>query len=178
MTNTFAELEKRLHSSLSAEIGSVHIGLQRAAEMRYRGQKQGIRAEIGTAANRDAIREIFNRTYMRRYGHVDEGAPIEFVSLYLTGAAHIKGPSLPDLRPDSRRKRVQAQKSRAVHFPERGGRVDTPVYQRAALKPDFQAPGPAIIEEYGSTTVVGPDDHFRVGRLWEIRITFTAKAPL
>jgi N-methylhydantoinase A len=174
MTSTFGELEKRLSETLAGEIGSVEIGLQRAAEMRYRGQKQGIRAEVGTATDPAAIREIFNRTYLRRYGHVDEQAPVEFVSLYLTGSARIKGPGLADLRPDSRRQRPGAQERRPVYFTERGARVDTPVYQRGALNPGFEAAGPAIIEEYGSTTIVGPDDRFRVGTLSEIRITFNS----
>jgi N-methylhydantoinase A len=59
-----------------------------------------------------------------------------------------------------------------VFFPERGARTDTPVHQRSDLPAGFEARGPAVIEEYGSTTVVGPDDRFSVGRLGEIHIRF------
>ena len=31
--------------------------------------------------------------------------------------------------------------------------------------------GPAVIEEYGSTTLIGPGDRFEVGRLGELRIS-------
>jgi N-methylhydantoinase A len=44
------------------------------------------------------------------------------------------------------------------------------VYDRFALKPGFSAEGPAIIEEYGSTTVVWPGDSFEIGKLSEIVI--------
>ena len=50
-------------------------------------------------------------------------------------------------------------------------RIDTPVFERTRLAPGFEAQGPAIIEEYGSTTVIGPTDAFVVGSLGEIRIT-------
>ena len=34
----------------------------------------------------------------------------------------------------------------------------------------FAANGPAMIEEYGSTTLVWPGDRFEIGELHEIRI--------
>ena len=36
--------------------------------------------------------------------------------------------------------------------------------------PGFQGEGPALIEEYGSTTLVWPGDSFEIGTLGEIRI--------
>ena len=57
-----------------------------------------------------------------------------------------------------------------MYFAERAKRMRSPVYQRASLPAGFAAQGPAVIEEYGSTTIVGPDDRFEVGRLGEIRI--------
>ena len=46
--------------------------------------------------------------------------------------------------------------SRAVYFAESGGPVDCPVYDRYGLGPDFEVPGPAIVEEVDSTTVIHP----------------------
>ena len=48
--------------------------------------------------------------------------------------------------------------------------MEAAVYDRAALEPGFSAAGPALIEEYGSTTLVLPGDRFTIGRLHEIRI--------
>jgi N-methylhydantoinase A len=172
MADVFGELEARLRLSLSEEIGTEEINFQRNVEMRYRGQKQGIRAEIGADVSTAGIREVFERTYLRRYGHVDAQAPIEFVGLLVTGSARIQGPKLNELQSELRTARPDAQKKRPVYFTERAARLETPVYQRSALKPGFEIDGPAIIEEYGSTTVVGPDDHLRVGTLSELRITF------
>ena len=48
--------------------------------------------------------------------------------------------------------------------------MDTQIFDREALEPGFKAAGPAIIEEYGSTTLVRPGDRFEIGALREIRI--------
>ena len=39
---------------------------------------------------------------------------------------------------------------------------DTPVFERATLGAGFKLDGPAVIEEFGSTTVVFPGQHLRV----------------
>jgi N-methylhydantoinase A len=44
------------------------------------------------------------------------------------------------------------------------------VYKRARLPAGFRAKGPALIEEYGSTTVIGPRDRFFIGELGEIHV--------
>jgi N-methylhydantoinase A len=48
------------------------------------------------------------------------------------------------------------KKHRAAYFPEAGGYVDTPVYDRYRLDPGARLTGPAIVEERESTTVIGP----------------------
>ncbi len=96
-------------------------------------------------------------------------SPIEFVGLVLTGAARIQRPDLEGLSPAGSGADAGSAKHRSVHFGTRG-RVETPVLRRAGLPVGHKGHGPAIIEEYGSTTVVGPDDRFEIGRLGEIRI--------
>jgi N-methylhydantoinase A len=48
------------------------------------------------------------------------------------------------------------KKTRPAYFPEAGGYVETPVYDRYGLRARMSFDGPAIIEERESTTVVGP----------------------
>ena len=43
-----------------------------------------------------------------------------------------------------------------AYFPEAGGYVETPVYDRYGLSAGARFHGPAIVEERESTTVVGP----------------------
>jgi N-methylhydantoinase A len=55
-------------------------------------------------------------------------------------------------------------------FDDAAAPVETRVFQRSALPPGFKADGPALIEEYGSTTLVWPGDRFFIGMLGEITI--------
>ncbi len=62
-----------------------------------------------------------------------------------------------------------AQK-RTIYFGG-AGFLEASVFDRDSLAPGFAAQGPAVIEEYGSTTVVWPGDRFEIGTLREIRIS-------
>ena len=48
------------------------------------------------------------------------------------------------------------------------------IYARDSLAVGFSAAGPAIVEEYGSTTLIGPQDTFEIGALGEVRIAVGA----
>ena len=48
--------------------------------------------------------------------------------------------------------------------------LEAAVYERTSLTAGFKGQGPALIEEYGSTTLICPEDRFEVGELGEIRI--------
>ena len=60
--------------------------------------------------------------------------------------------------------------TRPVYFGKTHGTMTTQVFDRDALAPGFAAAGPAVIEEYGSTTLIWPGDRFRIGAMGEIRI--------
>jgi N-methylhydantoinase A/oxoprolinase/acetone carboxylase beta subunit len=57
-----------------------------------------------------------------------------------------------------------------VFFLEQDRFLDTRIHDRAMLKPGFAGEGPALIVEYGSSTLIGPRDRFVVGKLGEIDI--------
>jgi N-methylhydantoinase A len=137
--------------------------------MRFHGQRHTIRNVIGSAVIEDEIRASFEATYERRYGFVEKNSPIEFVGLVVTAVVAMDRPVPAQLVLP---KRSAATATRAVFFAERGARIATPVLQRGSLDVGFEGAGPAVIEEYGSTTVVGPDDRFTVGRFGELHIRF------
>jgi len=58
----------------------------------------------------------------------------------------------------------------ADYLGKESGTVTAQVYDRTALAPGFKGEGPALIEEYGSTTLIWPGDRFEVGALGELRI--------
>ena len=48
--------------------------------------------------------------------------------------------------------------------------IDCPVYRRESLTPDEQIDGPAIIQEYASTTVLFPADRAEVTASGELLV--------
>ena len=165
----FAEMESTAAAQLGDETGAGEIRFERFAEMRYKGQKHSIRMAVSGLADADAVRESFEADYRRRYGHADSKAPAEYVGLHLGALADTARPDIARLLPAGT-SRQAAGASRPVYFSQVHAAVDTKVFNRYDLEAGFAAQGPAIIEEYGSTTLIGPDQRFEVGRLGEIRI--------
>jgi N-methylhydantoinase A len=173
MAETFATLERDAASALAGEFGTSDVFFERHAEMRYRGQRHNIKVPVSGLHNKDAIRTAFERDYKRRYGHADAKAPAEFQALHLSAFARLKQPDVARL-PRAAIPTETAQ-TRRVYIGNAGGWLDAKIYHRDALEPGFTAAGPAVIEEYGSTTVVWPGDKFAIGSLREITISCSAK---
>jgi N-methylhydantoinase A len=171
MDGAFADLERTLSAALAAEFGTHDVHFARFAEMRYRGQRHNIRVPVSGLASVEQIRSAFEHDYRRRYGHADAKTPAEFQALHLSAFARLDRPRIERL---PRAAAVPGPKaSRDVYFAEAGGMVETRVYDRYALAPGFRDAGPAILEEYGSTTIVRPGDRFEIGPMHEIRIDCT-----
>jgi N-methylhydantoinase A len=145
----FADLERQALRDLRAEgFTASRIKLMRALAMRYRGQS----FELEIAAGNDLI-PAFHRAHRERYGHADPGRAVEIVSVRLRGVGVTEKPAL---KRANRLKEFAArpQRSALVWLGEKQARVS--VYDRAGLRPGAVTDAPAIIVEYGSTTLVPP----------------------
>ena len=164
----FATMEKASLEALEAEFGTNDVFFERHAEMRYRGQRHNIKVPVSGLKEAVDVRDAFERDYRRRYGHADAKAPAEFQALHLSAFARLKRPDIKRL-PRAAVK-AQASRKRQIYLGNAGGWIDAQIFNRDALEPGFNAMGPAVIEEYGSTTMVWPGDRFEIGKLHEIRI--------
>jgi N-methylhydantoinase A len=115
------------------------------------------------------VRAAFERDYKRRYGHADAKASTEFQALHLSAFARQRRPDLARL-PDVAGSGSKSGK-RSVYFGSIGKSVSAEVLDRYSLPIGYKGQGPAVIEEYGSTTIIGPTDSFEIGPLKEIRIS-------
>jgi N-methylhydantoinase A len=173
MAETFAVLETDAQAALAQEFGTGEVFFERHAEMRYRGQRHNIKVPVSGLKDNESIRAAFERDYKRRYGHADAKAPAEFQALHLSAFARLKQPEIARLpRPATPAETAQTRK---IFLGNAGGWLDAKIFHRDALDPGFNAAGPAVIEEYGSTTLIWPGDSFEIGSLREIRIYCAAK---
>ena len=168
LTSEFASLEAEA-TRAHADGGSVKgIYFSREFEMRYRGQKQGIRVAVPEVLTADAILSAFEGAYAKRYGSIRPNMVVEFVMLIIS--AFVPMPR-PDLNSSGDATRPPEPRTvRSVYLGIQTGRVDTKIYRREDLPIESKLVGPAIIEEFSATTVLGPGDVLTVGSLGELRI--------
>src|SRR5919106_3787845 len=172
MRDVFGALEKESLQSLTTEFGTHEVFFEYYAEMRYRGQRHNIKVPVSGLKDTAAIREAFEREYRRRYGHADAKAPAEFQALHLSAFARLERPDIARL--PRMAAKADSLLTRKVYFGSAGGWLDAKIFNRDSLESGSSAAGPAVIEEYGSTTVVWPGDRFEIGPLREIRMQCVA----
>jgi N-methylhydantoinase A len=167
----YGELETQGRAALRREFGEGSIAIEREAEMRYKGQHHSIKIPIAGSDDAAKLRARFDQEYLRRYGHTNAAADVEIVVLHSLATLHMKRPELNRLaKPLAGRKQAAELELRPIFFLEEDRFLPTQVYDRPALGPAFSGRGPALIVEYGSSTLIGPRDTFSIGKLGEIEI--------
>ncbi len=159
----YAALEGDAVTTLERDgIERARIRLAREADIRYVGQSMEVRvpAPAGTIDQAFIARTIdaFHAAHSKAFGYNYAGMQkVEIVNFCVSGFGMIERPDIPKL---GVMKAEPRYRSRPVYF---GGAFrDTPVYDRSTLPPDFRLDGPAIVEEFGSTTVVFPGQWLNV----------------
>lgn len=168
----FAAMEDELRTLMQPEFDVSRISYIREADMNYVGQAHSVRVSLPEVLTAATVSEAFEREYQLRYGHLNAGMDIAFVVIRAGAIVPTARPSLDAVKwvgsPDAA---FSAYTARPVYFAQAKARVETPVYRREHLPVGARIEGPAVIEEYSSTTIVGTRDHAVVGRLGELRIT-------
>ena len=167
LKDAFADMEEEARALLIRDFAASEVLFERYGEMRYVGQRHNIKVPLPDTADPGAIRASFDRDYKRRYGHADARANAEFQALHLSAFSRLRRPELKWL-PRAQSGDATPQR-RSVYFGG-AGTLATDIFDRTALPPGFSGQGPALIEEYGSTTLIWPGDRFEVGTLGELRI--------
>jgi len=134
------------------------VAITRSVDARYVGQGYELTVPVPggalDAAALDRVRASFDEIYAARYGYAQPAEPVEVVTWKLSaigGAARIalaKAATSPVAGAVKGRRRA--------YFPETGGWVDCPIYDRYNLAAGLQIAGPAIVEERESTSVLPP----------------------
>lgn len=153
----YAELEAEALARFAAEGAAPgELRYAHALEMRYAGQEHTVRVPVERAALEAGTLEAeFHRQHRRRYTFDLAGTPVEVVTFHLTAFRAVEKPPAPRLARDGRSAASALKGRRAVDF-DADGVHECPVYERDLLPPGFRAPGPLLIEEAASTTLVHP----------------------
>jgi N-methylhydantoinase A len=160
----YAALESEAVETLVRDgIKREQIRIMREADIRYVGQSMEVRVAApggvvdGTFLAR--LIDAFNAAHLRTFGYNYAGRQkVELVNFTVSGFGLIERPSMPKLAIGDARPVPKG--TRPVYFD--GGFVATPIWDRATLPPGFAFDVPAVVEEFGSTTVVFPGQHLEV----------------
>ncbi|MGW5644374.1 hydantoinase/oxoprolinase family protein [Saccharopolyspora sp. NPDC003752] len=157
---------------LAAEAPSdVDTAITGVARMRYARQnfelsvplpQQVIDAARFDAAALAALSTAFHDQHTKSYGFAHRDARVQIVEVQLTPAAVVDKPELPAIEAGTDPADALLG-HRPVDFDETGV-VDTPVYDRSGLRAGTVLPGPAIVEQLDTTTVITPSAAAHVDR--------------
>jgi N-methylhydantoinase A len=127
--------------------------------MRYLGQEHTVKVPIPGGVITDAmmleICERFHRLHEHTYTFRLDTL-IEFVNYHVTGFGIVEKPQLKKLDGTHGSLEAARKGTRRVNFDELGYH-EAPIYERSLLPVGVRIPGPLVIEEPASTTVVFPD---------------------
>jgi len=173
----FARLSAAAAASLEQDgIPRAAVRILCSADMRYVGQKSELPVPVDTQRlDTDTLNEAFFGVYAERYSHSRRAAPTEIVNIRVTAVGEIEKADLSKLSAPATRDSAGAVVSRPVYFGGKGW-MDCPVYDRYRLAIGSRFDGPAIIEELGATTVVGPLDVFSVDAQHNLVVDVRAEA--
>jgi N-methylhydantoinase A len=158
---------------IEAGIPVSDISLTLRLDMRYHGQGYEIEVALptdcgpdlaGVTALRPHLKELFEARYAEVFSEVflEESLEVMNWKVQATGpeTAASKGYAVMDASPEVTGALIETARkgNRLAYFPEAGDYVKAEVYDRLALTPGAEIPGPAMIEERESTCVIGPGD--------------------
>ena len=154
----FTEMEGAARRQLELEgFGAGQQRLLRSLDLRYRSQAFELNVAVGDVVAPealDAVEAAFHRRHLEMYGHADPAATVELVNARL--AAYGLVPKPPPARHTTAVTSLDAAlvERRTVWF--EGAPRDCPVWERERLPARALLRGPAIVEEFGATTVIPP----------------------
>jgi N-methylhydantoinase A len=176
LVNIYAELIGSGRATLNDEgvDASAHT-YEHTLDLRYVGQEFSVQVPVTElelqAGDAAGIKRRFDEIYDRRFGNAAQDEPLELVNLRLTARGARPKIGFPKLTPGSVDPRIG---TRPIYFDDRSRPVEAAVFQRARMAPGTRAQGPAVIEEYGSTTVLFDGDTATITDTGEIVISVGA----
>jgi N-methylhydantoinase A/oxoprolinase/acetone carboxylase beta subunit len=137
----FRNLEKRARADARG------AALERFADVRYAGQSYELTIPFGGD---------FHGEHRRVYGYSDPKRATQTVTLRVRATVAVQRPKLPELS----RAAAAPMGKRRVWIEGRWRRIPAGARENLGPKP---VPGPALITDYGSTTLVAPGWSIRIG---------------
>jgi N-methylhydantoinase A len=163
-----AEMEGQARERMGAA-DIVDIRMRHFLEVRYTGQDFSLPISVDPSCYGDGyastVRDAFHQLHQTRFGYHDADLALEIVNAHLAAIASSTLDALP--APPQREGPAQIGRRSVIFDAET---IDCPLYRRESLPRGEQIDGPAIIQEYASTTALFPQDRLEVMESGELLI--------
>jgi N-methylhydantoinase A/oxoprolinase/acetone carboxylase beta subunit len=183
LDETFAELEEQARAQLTEDgIPDDRILIQRVADCRYLGQGYELRVDCGAGAIDEEwvakLRSDFDDIHEREYSRRFEESDVEIPNLRVRGIGLQPKLQAPEVEQGPESPETALRHTDAAWFRVGGSlkQVETRYYDRGALQAGNRLTGPAIVNQYDSTTVIPPGLTAHVDRFGNIVIETGAAA--
>ncbi len=155
----FRELEERGSRILEEEgVSQSQMSFIRKLDLRYIGQAYELTVPASSPFDKRALEQVieaFHRRHEEVYGYAAREEEVYVVNARVTAVGIVRKPKLKRYVAGGSQPPAQAViEEREAYFSR--GYERCKVYQREKLKPGNTIEGPAVIEQYDSTTVVHP----------------------
>ena len=166
MTAAYQQMQREGRQALAVEgYGEADSGFEMQADLRYLGENSELTVAIDGIGDFPAVaRARFDAAHEQAYGYSSADEQVEVVNLRLIARGVSKVSRVPaalSLHAGGTTVAPAARNRRAYFGPEHGWQ-SVPVLRRADISRSGQ-PGPLIVEEYDSTTVVPPGCRVALG---------------
>jgi N-methylhydantoinase A len=150
----------------------IAVAYQLLLDLRYVGQEFTLPVPVSVhqlvAGDPSPIRAAFDALHEQRYAHHSSAERVEIINVRLVALGQRSKLVLPPLAKGGS---VTRKEMRLVRFDQQDAEVECPVYSRDELPPGADFTGPALVSEYGSTTVLFPGDDLTVAGTGELMIS-------
>ena len=184
LSEVLARLEAQARAELTEQgVPAAGVRVLRRAHLRYAGTDTPVTVPVGSPA--EMLRD-FEKSYQLRFSFLmtDKQVVVEAVSVEAIGGGHATEAALAavaaeaapgtGLRPDGA---GELRPADTVRLYAAGHWTDAGLYERSAITAGDVVPGPAIIAESNSTTVIEPGWAATVNELGHLVLLRTAPSP-
>src|SRR5579862_284186 len=179
LESAFASLEREAKLVIADAGFSVDDAtVQRFADGRFVGQGHDLVVPLPPGPydgsdperTRGVLQDAFERASREKFSRTPPDVPIEFINIRVSVRVRVPGADIATASTDAARG-IARKGWRNAYFPELGY-ARTAIYARHAFCPGDRFDGPAIVEDEGSTLVVGPGAMATVTASKNIRVDF------
>ncbi len=167
---TLEELEKEAAAYFDLR-SAESLAMTSMVEMRYRGQEHSVSVGFDRSGSIDELLKSFNAAHEKAFSFDLPGTPVEFTTVHLQGEADSDVIKVARIATDAVGVETATKGSRDVYLDDERGWHRCAVYDRTKMPCGVSFPGPALIEEPTTTTLVLGEQQFLVDDFGQLIIS-------